>query len=61
MRAELITYGGEEVLSVTEIELPDNYNGEQYGDTVPFVVHSNQSIRIIENSVGHCKKLEGGE
>jgi hypothetical protein len=48
MKAELITYGDEEIISVKEIELPDDYDGNPYGDKVPFVVHSNQSIREVE-------------
>ena len=51
MKALLKTYTHDTLTEVEEIELPDNYNGYQYGDTVPFTVGSNQVIEIIENGL----------
>jgi len=39
----LLTYAGEELVRSDRIVLKD-YDGEPYGDTVPFTVHSNQTI-----------------
>jgi len=48
MKAILITYMREEVVDTEVVELPDNYDGNPYGDTVPFCVGSNQELRVAE-------------
>jgi hypothetical protein len=48
MKAWLKTYNLDTLVCVKEIELPDNYDGDPYGDTVPFCVGSNQEIVIKE-------------
>lgn len=48
MKAMLITYSGEELLEKRVVELPDDYDGDPYGDTVPFTVGSNQTLIIEE-------------
>ena len=48
MKALLLTYTRDSLVSEEEIELPDNYDGNPYGDTVTFAVGSNQEIRVIE-------------
>ena len=45
MKAQLWTYLGEKLVAVKPIELP-GYDGDPYGDTVPFCVASNQAIVI---------------
>lgn len=47
LRALLKTYEGEILTEVKEVELPENYDGNPYGDTVPFTVGSNQTLTII--------------
>jgi hypothetical protein len=46
MKAYLKTYFGETLIDCKEVELPDDYDGDPYGDTVPFVVGSNQILEI---------------
>ena len=48
MKARLVTYYGEEVQEERAVELPDDYDGDPYGDTVPFVVGSNQTLLVEE-------------
>lgn len=47
MKALLKTYTLDTVTEVEEIELPENYDGDPYGDTVPFSVGSNQTIETL--------------
>lgn len=51
MKALLKTYQLDTLAEVEEIELPENYDGNPYGDTVPFSVGSNQTIEVIENEL----------
>lgn len=44
MKAQLWSYFGEVLIEVRNIELPDTFDGDIYGDTVPFCVGSNQLI-----------------
>lgn len=44
MQGWLITYANEEVYQIDEVALPENYDGDCYGDTCPFVVGSNQQV-----------------
>jgi hypothetical protein len=46
MKATLRTYSGENVVSDEIVEINDNYDGNAYGDTVPFAVASNQRIIV---------------
>lgn len=48
MKAVLKKYHGENVISEEVVELPDDYDGDPYGDKVPFVVASNWSLVPIE-------------
>jgi len=48
MKAILKTYAIDTLTDTEEVELPENYDGNPYGDTVPFSVGSNQSIEVIE-------------
>jgi hypothetical protein len=43
MKCYLVTYINEDIHDVTEVDI-DNYDGDPYGDTVPFTVASNQTI-----------------
>ena len=49
MKAILKTYTLETLTDTETVELPENYDGDPYGDTVPFAVGSNQSIEVIED------------
>lgn len=48
MLALLISYADEKVVNVEVVELPNDYDGNPYGDKVPFSVGSNQTIEIME-------------
>jgi hypothetical protein len=48
MKAILKTYTLDTLTDTEEVELPENYDGNPYGDTVPFSVGSNQSLEVIE-------------
>ena len=50
MKALLKTYTLDTLTETEAIELPENYDGNPYGDTVPFSVGSNQSIEVIESN-----------
>jgi hypothetical protein len=52
MKAILVTCLGEHIVERTEVRLPDTYDGDPYGDTVPFCVGSNQYLDIIDESGG---------
>ena len=47
IKALLKTYQNEKFVEAELIELPSNYDGDQYGDTVPFSVGSNQTIEVL--------------
>lgn len=49
MLALLQTYQDEKIVEIEVVELPDNYDGNPYGDTVPFSVGSNQTIVTISD------------
>jgi hypothetical protein len=49
MKAQLITYTDEKITEIREIEIADDYDGDPYGDKVPFVVGSNQTIVPVED------------
>lgn len=44
----LVTWSGEDVVEAMPVRIP-NYDGDPYGDRVPFVVHSNQSIIPLQD------------
>ena len=44
MKMTLRTYIGEDIVEDETVEVNDNYDGDPYGDTVPFTVHSNQVL-----------------
>ena len=44
MKAQLWSYWGDRLVDVKNIEIPDNYDGNCYGETIPFAVGSNQQI-----------------
>ena len=46
MIAYLITYWGEDIHQIDTINVDDNYDGDPYGDHVPFTVGSNQTIIV---------------
>lgn len=48
MKAILRKYLGETVESEEVIELPDNYDGDPYGDTVPFAMASNWTLQLVD-------------
>jgi hypothetical protein len=47
MKALLKTYSLDTLMEVEEVTLPENYNGDPYGDTVPFSVGSNQTLEVV--------------
>lgn len=47
-QAYLLTWTNETLTSKESVELPDNYDGDPYGDTVPFCVGSNQTLELTE-------------
>jgi hypothetical protein len=49
MKALLKTYSLETLTEVEEVTLPNNYDGNPYGDTVPFCVGSNQSLEVLDS------------
>ena len=49
MKALLKTYTLNTLTDTEIVELPENYDGNPYGDTVPFSVGSNQSLEVIED------------
>ena len=44
MKAVLRTYVGEDAIRDELVEIADDYDGNPYGDKVPFAVGSNQTI-----------------
>jgi hypothetical protein len=49
MKALLKTYTLDTLTNAEEVELPENYDGDPYGDTVPFCVGSNQSLEVLDS------------
>jgi len=49
LKGYLITYVNELIVARDCIELPDNYDGNPHGNTVPFCVSSNQTI-VLEDT-----------
>ena len=49
MLALLQTYENEKIVEIEVVEIPDDYDGNPYGDTVPFSVGSNQTIVTIND------------
>jgi len=49
MKALLKTYSLETLTEVEEVTLPDNFDGDPYGDTIPFSVGSNQTLEILDD------------
>ena len=49
MKALLKTYSLDILTEVTKVTLPENYDGDPYGDTVPFSVGSNQTLEVIDD------------
>ena len=49
MKALLKTYTLDTLTETEIVEVPDNYDGDPYGDTVPFCVGSNQSLEVLDN------------
>lgn len=50
MKALLKTYTLDTLTETEVVEIPENYDGDPYGDTVPFSVGSNQSLEALELS-----------
>jgi len=49
MLALLQTYQDEKIVEIEVVEIPDDYDGNPYGDKVPFSVGSNQTIVTIND------------
>ena len=49
MKALLKKYDKDTLVETEEVELPDNYDGDPYGDTVPFAMASNWTLNVIED------------
>jgi len=58
MQAQLHTYFGEELHQVDTVEIDPDYDGDQYGDKVPFAVGSNQQI-IADAYFFRCERCCG--
>lgn len=48
MNAWLVTYRADTETDRVRVELPEHYDGNPYGDTVPFCVGSNQSLVVMD-------------
>jgi len=59
MKAYLVTYLVEQIVDVHLVEISDEYDGDCYGDSVPFSVGSNQSIvtKEDEHLWGKCEQI----
>lgn len=51
MKAKLRTYKADTLIAEEIVNLPDNYDGDPYGDTVPFCVGSNQELIPIVSEI----------
>ena len=50
LKAKLITFSKETIIDSETVFVDDNYDGDCYGNTVPFAVGSNQAIKIIDTT-----------
>ena len=48
MLAILRKYIGVNIDSEEFVHLPDNYDGNPYGDTVPFAMASNWTLQVVD-------------
>jgi|TARA_R100000081_G_C4652365_1_gene83420 hypothetical protein len=48
MKAILKTYTNSTLAQSEIVEIPDNYDGDPYGDTIPFCIGSNQSLEVLD-------------
>ena len=48
MQAYLKTYHADTLVDAELVDLPEDYDGNPYGDTVPFSVGSNQELVVID-------------
>jgi len=51
MKAILRKYLGCSVESEEVVDLPDDYDGDPYGDTVPFVMASNWQLQPVDDDL----------
>jgi len=49
MKAQIRTYTLDTLLFVQNVEIPDDFDGDPYGDTVPFSIASNQQLVTDED------------
>lgn len=49
MKALLKKYIGEDLVEIETVDLPDNYGGDPYGDSVPFVMASNWTLEVEDS------------
>ena len=49
MKALLKTYILDKLTEAELVELPDNYDDDPYGDTVPFCIGSNQTLQLLDS------------
>ena len=57
MRALLKKYDKDTLIETKEVDLPEGYDGDPYGDTVPFVMASNWSLEVLEENASHQRHL----
>jgi len=59
MKAYLVSYCNEKISDILSVEISDDYDGDCYGDKVPFAVGSNQSIvtKEDEHLWGKCEQI----
>ncbi len=48
MKAILKKYNNEQLVEVEHIDLPEDYDGDPYGDSVPFTMASNWTLETEE-------------
>lgn len=58
MKAYLISYRNETIAYIRPVEISDDYDGDCYGDKVPFAVGSNQYIVTKERDEHLWAKCE---
>ena len=49
MKALLKTYALDTLTETELVELPNDYDGDPYGDTVPFCIGSNQALELLDS------------
>ena len=54
------TYFGDELHETEVREIPSDYDGDQYGDKLPFSVGSNQTVTVLtrEEFIDYKKSFE---